>query len=236
MESQDKQEASSKSATLSNSAAKLEIYTENLLENIVSKRNLYDAYKQVKKNNGSHGVDGMNVSELLPYLQNHAPKLMKDLLEGNYNPKPVRRAEIAKESGGTRLLGIPTVIDRMIQQSIKTVLQRYFEPNFSNNSFGFRPKRSCHTALERSKLYIEEGYNIVVDMDLEKFFDNINHDMLMAKVAKRIKDKRVLKLIRKYLNSGIMLKGTVLKDEQGAPQGGLCEASHNPPYVKEVIM
>ncbi|MCK5788379.1 MAG: group II intron reverse transcriptase/maturase [Chlamydiia bacterium] len=220
MESQYKQKVSSKSAVLSEVEAKLRNYTENLLEEIVSKRNLYEAYKQVKKNKGSHGVDGMEISKLLPYLQQNAPKLIKDLLEETYEPAPVRRVEIAKPSGGVRLLGIPTVIDRMIQQAIKIVLERYFEPTFSNSSYGFRPKRSAHDGLKRAKVYIEEGRDIVVDMDIEKFFDNINHDILMVKVSKRIKDKRVLRLIRKYLNSGIMLKGILVKNENGAPQGG----------------
>lgn len=220
MDSQDKLRVSSKSSALSKLKAKSEIYTENLLEEIVSKKNLYEAYKRVKKNKGSHGVDGMTVLELLPYLQQNASELIKDLLEGTYVPKPVRRVEISKSSGGVRQLGIPTVVDRTIQQAIKTILERYFEPTFSEFSYGFRPKRSGHDALNRAKVYIEEGRNIVIDMDLEKFFDHINHDILMSKIEKRIKDKRVLKLIRKYLNSGIMLNGIVVKSEANVSQGG----------------
>ena len=220
LETGDNQGVSSKSGVSGISEAKFEIYTENLLEEIVSKKNLNEAYKQVKKNNGSHGVDGMTVSELLPYLKENVDTLIKDLLEENYQPQPVRRVEIPKSSGGTRPLGIPTVLDRLIQQAIKIVIEKYFEPNFSRNSYGFRPGKSAHDALKRAKVYIEEGRNIAVDMDLEKFFDNINHDLLMTKIAKRIKDKRVLRLIRKYLNSGIMLKGMLVKNEKGAPQGG----------------
>ena len=220
LETQGKQEGSSESLGLLETKTKLEINTENLLEKIVTKRNLYEAYKRVKKNKGSHGIDGMRVDELLPYLQTDGSKLMYSLLNGKYKPQAVRRVEIPKPNGDVRLLGIPTVIDRMIQQAIANELNKVFEPIFSDRSYGFRPKRSAHMALKQSKKYIDEGYRQVVDMDLEKFFDTVNHDILMAKSAKRIKDKRVLKLIGRYLNSGIMLNGIVVKNEDGTPQGG----------------
>ena len=220
LETRGNQGASSGLSTPLNQKAKSKLSTENLLEKIVSKRNIYEAYKRVKRNRGSHGVDGMKVDELLPYLQEHYPTLVQNLLNGNYKPSPVRRKEIPKPNGGIRLLGIPTVIDRLIQQAIAQILNRIFDCNFSNYSFGFRPGRSAHMALKQSKRYIEEGRNIVVDMDLEKFFDTVNHDILMSILVDRIEDKRVLKLIRAYLNSGIMINGAVVKNEDGTPQGG----------------
>jgi len=210
----------SDSSASSEKKAKSEKGTETLLERIVSKGNLYDAYERVKKNNGSHGIDGMRVDELLPYLKEHATEIIESLLDGTYRPKPVRRVEIPKPDGGLRLLGIPTVLDRMIQQAIANKLNDIFEPVFSDNSFGFRPKRSCHMALMKSKEFIGEGNRVVVDMDLEKFFDRVNHDILMNRIARRVTDKRVLKLIRKYLVSGIMLNGVVVKSEEGTIQGG----------------
>ena len=194
--------------------------TENLLEQIVDKRNIFDAYKRVVANDGSHGIDGMRVDELLPYLKEHYSSLIASLLNGEYKPQPVRRKEIPKPNGGIRLLGIPTVIDRLIQQAIAQVINPIFDKDFSNSSFGFRPKRSAHMALKQAQEYISDGNRYVVDMDLEKFFDTVNHDLLMHLVASKIEDKRVLKLIRKYLNSGIMLKGMLVKSEEGAPQGG----------------
>ncbi|MCD5414357.1 MAG: group II intron reverse transcriptase/maturase [Clostridiales bacterium] len=220
LDTRNKQEVFSDSVALSKKKAKSKIDTEFLLERIVARRNLYEAYKQVKRNRGSHGVDKMKVEELLPYLKSHATNLIESLLNGTYKPKPVRRIEIPKPDGGIRLLGIPTVIDRMIQQAITRELNGIFEPIFSENSFGFRPKRSCHMALKKSKEFIESGYKIVVDIDLEKFFDRVNHDILMNRIAKRVRDKRVLKLIRLYLYSGIMQNGIVVKSEEGTVQGG----------------
>ena len=205
---------------MSNLKTKSKINTENLLEKIVDKRNFFEAYKKVVANKGSHGIDGMKVDELLPFLQEHYETLQADLLSGKYNPQPVKRVEIPKPNGGVRKLGIPTVVDRLIQQAINQVINPIFDREFSNSSYGFRPGRSAHMALKQAQTYINEGYRQVVDMDLEKFFDNVNHDLLMHLVARKIEDKRVLKLIRKYLKSGIMLKGIKVKSEEGAPQGG----------------
>ena len=220
LETQGKQGAYSDLSAMSNLKTKSKLNTENLLERIVDKRNIYEAYKKVVANKGSHGIDGMKVDELLPFLQEHYESLKADLLNGKYKPQPVRRVEIPKPNGGVRLLGIPTVVDRLIQQAINQVINPIFDKEFSNSSYGFRPKRSAHMALKQAQVYINEGYRYVVDMDLEKFFDNVNHDLLMHLVAKKIEDKRVLKLIRKYLNSGVMLEGMVVKSEDGAPQGG----------------
>lgn len=162
----------------------------------------------------------MRVDELLPYLQEHYSSLVASLLNGEYKPLPVRRKEIPKPNGGIRLLGIPTVIDRLIQQAIAQVINPTFDNEFSDSSFGFRPRRSAHMALKQAQGYINDGYSYVVDMDLEKFFDTVKHDLLMHLVARKIDDKRVLKLIRKYLESGIMLKGMLVKAEDGAHQGG----------------
>lgn len=220
LETQGKQNASSGLTAVSNLKAKSETNTEKLLERIVNKRNLYEAYKRVKKNKGSHGIDGMSVDELLPYLQGNVSSLISSLLSGEYKPQPVRRVEIPKPNGGVRLLGIPTVVDRLIQQAISQVLNEIFDKDFSENSYGFRRTRSAHIALKQAKKYIDGGNKYVVDMDLEKFFDTVNHDILMALLARKIKDKRVLKLIRRYLNSGIMINGVVVRLEDGTPQGG----------------
>lgn len=220
LDTRNKQGVFSVSSASSEEKTKSERGTETLLESIVSKRNLFDAYKRVKKNKGSHGIDGMRIDELLPYLQKHATEMTESLLDGTYKPKPVRRVEIPKPDGGIRLLGVPTVLDRMIQQAIAIKLNDIFEPIFSENSFGFRPKRSCHMALMKSKEFIDSGNKVVVDMDLEKFFDRVNHDMLMSRIARKVTDKRVLKLIHRYLVSGIMLNGVVVKSEEGTIQGG----------------
>lgn len=220
LETQGKEGVYSDLSARSNLKAKSRFNTEKLLEKIVDKRNFFEAYKKVVANKGSHGIDGMKVDELLPFLQEHYETLKADLLSGKYKPQPVKRVEISKPNGGVRLLGIPTVIDRLIQQAINQVINPIFDREFSNSSYGFRPGRSAQMALKQAQTYINEGYRQVVDMDLEKFFDNVNHDLLMNLIARKIGDKRVLKLIRKYLNSGIMLKGTVVKSEEGAPQGG----------------
>lgn len=220
LETQGKQGAYSDLSVMSQQKAKSRLSTENLLEKIVDKRNIFEAYKRVVANKGSHGIDGMRVDELLPYLQEHYQTLKADLLEGKYKPKPVRRVEIPKPNGGKRLLGIPTVIDRLVQQAIAQVINPIFDREFSESSFGFRQNRSAHMALKQAQVYINEGHKYVVDMDLEKFFDNVDHDILMHLVSRKIEDKRVLKLIRRYLNSGIMTKGMLVKSEVGAPQGG----------------
>ena len=220
LETQGKQRAYSDLAAISQLKAKSKSDTENLLEKIVDRRNFFEAYKKVKANKGSHGIDGMRVDELLSYLKGNYENLKASLLSGTYKPQAVRRVEIPKPNGTLRLLGIPTVIDRLIQQSINQVLSPIFDREFSNSSYGFRPRRSAHMALKQSQKHINEGYKYVVDIDLEKFFDTVNHDILMHLIAKKIEDKRVLKLIRKYLNSGIMLEGAVVKSEEGAVQGG----------------
>ena len=194
-------------------------YANNLLEKILDRNNLNLAYKKVVSNKGSHGVDGMKVDELLPYLKQNGESLKASILEGTYRPSPVRRVEIPKPDGGKRLLGIPTAIDRMIQQATAQILIPIFENIFSDSSYGFRPKRDAKQAILKSKEYIEQGYKWVVDIDLAKYFDTVNHDKLMALVAREIKDKRVLKLIRLFLQSGVMINGIVMETEEGCPQG-----------------
>jgi len=195
------------------------VYANNLMEKILAKDNM-KAYRQVVRNKGKHGIDGMTVDELLPYLKENGNQLRKDILQGRYKPKSVRRAEISKSDGGVRLLGIPTVTDRMIQQAIAQQLMPIFELKFSDNSYGFRPHRNAHQAIKKARQYMNEGYTWVVDIDLEKYFDTVNHDKLMSLVAREVKDKRVLKLIRAFLNSGVMINGVVIETDKGCPQGG----------------
>lgn len=192
----------------------------SLLERILLKDNLELALKRVISNKGSHGVDGMTVYELRQFLKMNWVSIREDILNGKYEPMPVRRKEIPKQNGGTRILGIPTVLDRFIQQAIAQVLTDIYDENFSENSFGFRPRRRAKDAIKRAEQYINDGYRWVVDIDLEKFFDRVNHDILMYKLSKNIKDKRVLSLIRKYLQSGTMINGVVIENEEGTPQGG----------------
>ncbi|VEF49344.1 transposase [Bacillus freudenreichii] len=191
-----------------------------LMERILSRGNLLSALKRVERNKGSHGVDGMSVQNLRRHIMEHWESLKAELLEGTYQPQPVRRVEIPKPDGGVRLLGIPTVTDRFIQQAIAQVLSSIYEPTFSNHSYGFRPNRSAHDAVRKTKEFIKEGKRWVVDIDLEKFFDRVNHDRLMGTLSKRIKDKRLLKLIRSYLKAGVMINGLVSANEEGTPQGG----------------
>ena len=195
-------------------------YGNDLLEKIISKDNLNNAHRRVKANKGSHGIDGMTVDELLQYLKENGQDLRQLLLEGRYKPKPVRRVEIPKPDGGKRLLGIPTVVDRVIQQAIAQILILIYEKKFSNNSYGFRPGRSAKQAVEKCRDYINAGYRWTVDLDLAKYFDTINHDKLIRIISKDIKDGRVISLIRKYLQSGVMINGVVMEIEAGAPQGG----------------
>ena len=189
-------------------------------EAVFSKENMQTALKRVESNKGAAGVDGMEVSELRGYLQEHWLEVREALERGTYRPSPVRRVEIPKPDGGVRELGIPTVLDRLIQQAIGQVLTPMFEAVFSEHSYGFRPGRSAHQAVQQAQAYIAEGNEWCVDIDIEKFFDRVNHDMLVARVARVVKDKRVLKLIRAYLNSGVMVNGVVMETEEGTPQGG----------------
>jgi RNA-directed DNA polymerase len=220
VELRGKEEEHSYASASTEGEDKNKVDTGKLLEKVLDRENLNLAYKRVKKNDGSHGMDGMKVEELLPYLKQHGESLKQSLLEGKYRPQPVRRVEIPKPEGGIRLLGIPTAVDRIIQQAIAQVLSPIFEIEFSNYSYGFRPGRNAHQAIKQAEEYINEGYNVVVDLDLEKFFDRVNHDKLMYLLAKRISDKRILKLIRAYLESGVMLGGLVSPTREGTPQGG----------------
>lgn len=194
--------------------------SSRLMEKILEQGNMAKALKRVRDNKGAPGIDNMSVEQLPGYLRRHWPKIREDLLNDSHIPLPVRQKEISKPDGGVRLLGIPTVLDRLIQQAIAQVLQQIFDPVFSDSSFGFRPGRSQHDAVRRAKSYLESGYGYVVDMDLSKFFDRVNHDRLLNRLSDRVKDKRVLKLIRKYLTAGIMIEGLVSPSLEGTPQGG----------------
>jgi RNA-directed DNA polymerase len=191
-----------------------------LWEKIWERDNLNTAIKRVERNGGAPGIDGMTVEELRPTLKAKWLEIRESLDLGSYTPKPVKRVEIPKPDGGVRELGIPTVLDRFLQQAIAQGIRPLFEARFSDRSYGFRPGRSAHQAVRQAQEYIREGYDWVVDIDLEKFFDRVNHDMLMARVARVVKDKKVLKLIRAYLNSGVMIHGVVRDTEEGTPQGG----------------
>jgi group II intron reverse transcriptase/maturase len=192
----------------------------SLLEAMLNVSNMFDAQERVIKNKGAAGVDGMTIGELNEYLIKNYRELCESIRGGWYKPKPVRRVEIPKPDGGKRLLGVPTVIDRMVQQAMVQVLQPIFEQTFSDSSYGFRPNRSAHQAIQQAKKYSEEGYNYVVDLDLEKYFDTVNHDLLIKMVRETIKDESVITLIRKFLKSGVMINGLVSQTEQGTPQGG----------------
>jgi len=194
--------------------------SDRLMEMILDRNNIIRAWKRVCANKGAPGVDCMKTSQLGKYLERHWPKIQNDLLNGTHNPMPVKRKEIPKPDGGVRLLGIPTVLDRFIQQAISQILEQVWDPVFSEFSYGFRPGRAAHDAVRQGKEYMVEGYTYVVDMDLSKFFDRVNHDRLMSRLAKRIRDKRVLKIIRQYLRSGVMVAGVVIDTEEGTPQGG----------------
>ena len=193
---------------------------ENLLERILDRNNLNQAYLKVKRNGGSAGIDGMTVEEMLPYLKEHREELLETLRNERYKPKAVRRVEIPKPDGGKRMLGVPTVIDRMIQQAIVQVLQPMYEPLFSENSYGFRPKRSAQQAMKQALEYYNEGYTQVVDLDLAKYFDTVNHEILIGMLREQVKDERVIRLIRKYLKSGVMVNGLISPTTEGTPQGG----------------
>ena len=191
-----------------------------LMEQVVERSNLWSAYQRVVRNKGAPGVDDLEVSEFKDWLKVHWPSVKEALLAGRYMPQAVRRVDIPKPSGGVRTLGVPTVLDRLIQQALHQALQPLFEPSFSEGSFGFRPGRNAHQAVRRAQAYIREGKRWVVDFDLEKFFDRVNHDALMGRVAHRVSDVRVLKLIRRFLEAGMMSEGLVAPRREGTPQGG----------------
>jgi RNA-directed DNA polymerase len=194
--------------------------TKGLLEQILTRGNLNRAYKQVKRNEGAGGIDGMQVDELLPFLKENREELVQSLRGGKYRPKPVRRVEIPKSNGKTRKLGIPTVVDRLVQQAIAQILTPIYEKQFSDNSYGFRPKRSAHDALRRCQTNITEGYKYVVDMDLEKYFDTVNQSKLIQTLSETIEDGRVISLIHKFLKAGVMIGGLFEDSPEGVPQGG----------------
>lgn len=193
---------------------------DRLMEMICERGNMLEALKRVESNKGSPGVDGMKTTQLRGYLKRHWKKIKAALLEGAHKPFPVRRVEIPKPDGGIRQLGIPTVLDRLIQQAMAQVLSKIWDHTFSEYSYGFRPGRSPQMAIEKARCYVDDGYTYVVDIDLSKFFDRVHHDRLMHRIAARIEDKRVLKLIRGYLNSGILTGDVVVETEEGTPQGG----------------
>jgi RNA-directed DNA polymerase len=193
---------------------------EQLMEEVCGRENCKQALKRVKANKGSAGVDGMTVKQLPEYLKQHWPSIREQLLSGTYKPQPVKRVEIPKPDGGVRKLGIPTVLDRFIQQAVMQVLQGRWDPTFSNHSYGFRPGRSAHQAVAQAQQYIAEGYRWCVDLDLEKFFDRVSHDKLMARIETRVGDRRLLKLIRAFLKAGVMEGGLVSPVDEGTPQGG----------------
>src|SRR3569832_1923938 len=209
--------ASSVTATRDNSGAE----AEQLLAAVVERKNMWLAFKQVERNSGAAGAANMTVAQLRDYLREHWLSIKEELLAGSYQPQPVLKVEIPKPDGkGMRMLGIPTVVERLIQQALHQVLSPLFEPDFSESSYGFRPQRSAQQAVLKARQYVREGRRWVVDLDLEKFFDRVNHDVLMSRLARRIKDKRVLRLIRRYLQAGMMSNGLTTARREGTPQGG----------------
>ena len=196
------------------------VVTPSVMEAVCERENLKKALRRVKANKGSPGVDGMTVDALPDYLRVHWPRHRDELLDGTYTPSPVKRVEIPKPDGGVRKLGVPTVLDRFIQQAVLQVLQPEIDPTFSPHSYGFRPGRSAHQAVAAAQAHLASGYRWVVDLDLEKFFDRVNHDLLMGRLAQYVRDTRVLKLVRAFLNAGILEEGLVSVTEEGTPQGG----------------
>jgi group II intron reverse transcriptase/maturase len=194
--------------------------TENLMELVLERNNLNRAYQKVVANKGSPGMDGMQVDELLPYLKAHKDQLLERIRDGRYKPSPVLRVEIPKPDGGKRMLGIPTVVDRMIQQAIAQILTPIFEETFSEDSYGFRPGRSAHQAMRKVKSYFDEGFNWVVDIDLANYFNTVNHELLINMLREEVKDERLIALIKKFLKSGVLFGGLENPTEEGVPQGG----------------
>lgn len=207
-------------ASTSESAAERPVGEEQLMERVLERPNLVRALKRVERNKGAAGIDGMRVEELRAYISKHWPEIEEQLIGGSYHPQAVRRVEIPKASGGKRKLGIPTAMDRFIQQALLQVLQECWDLSFSEASFGFRPNRSAHQAVSRAQEHLRAGYRWVVDMDLEKFFDRVNHDKLMGEVRKRVSDRRVVQLIRRFLQAGVLEDGAIHETEEGTPQGG----------------
>ena len=207
-----------------------------LLEAILYKDNFTRAYKRVKANKGAPGIDGMTIEEALPYLKEHQQEITDRIYRGKYTPSPVRRVEISKPDGGVRKLGIPTVVDRTLQQAITQQLVPIYEPLFAEGSYGYRPNRSAKDAILKVKEYAEQGYTFAVVLDLSKYFDTLNHEILINLLRKNVKDERVVQLIKRYLKSGVMENGVVIDTEEGSPQGGLCRARHNPPYDEIDVM
>ena len=193
---------------------------DHLLERILCRENLLSAWKQVKDNDGAPGIDGMTIEEFPAFARDHWHEILEALMADTYQPSPVRRVEVPKPTGGLRALGIPIILDRLIQQAIAQVLGPIFDPTFSESSFGFRPGRSAHDAVYQARRYISKGYTIAVDMDLAKFFDTVHHDVLMHRLARKVRDKRVLRLIGKYLRAGVMIEGRLQDTRLGVPQGG----------------
>jgi RNA-directed DNA polymerase len=194
--------------------------TDHLMEEVCQRDNLNRAYFRVKANKGAPGIDGMTVDDLLPWIAEHKQELLSSLLDGSYQPQAVRGVTIPKPGGGERQLGIPTVVDRLVQQAMLQVLTRLLDQTFSDSSYGFRPGRSAHQAVLKAKEYVADGRAIVVDVDLEKFFDRVNHDILMARLARRVSDKRLLKIVRRFLEAGLMQEGVCIDRHEGTPQGG----------------
>src|SRR5260221_13003402 len=204
---------------------------EQLMEEACDRGNLERAWKRVRSNKCGPGVDGMTIEEAKGYLREHWPDIRSQLLKGTYQPQPVKRVEIPKPDGGVRKLGVPCVVDRLIQQALLQVLQERWDPTFSEHSFGFRPGPSAHQAVAQAQRYVADGYNVVVDLDLERFFDRVNHDILMSRVAARIPDKRVLKLIRAFLNAGVLEDALVRPVYEGTPQGGPLS-----PFLSNIVL
>jgi RNA-directed DNA polymerase len=215
-----KSERSAVSHQASMAAKESSIHEGVSLEQMLSSESMKRAWKQVKRNKGAAGIDGMTIEQAKPYLQQHWEEIRESLLEGDYHPQPVRRVDIPKPGGGERMLGVPTVLDRLLQQAMAQLLTPVFDPTFSESSYGFRPKRSAHQAVRAAREYISQGRNWVVDLDLSKFFDRVNHDILMSKIVRRVHDKRLLKLISSWLTAGIMSNGIKQARTEGTPQGG----------------
>jgi len=210
-----------KSCTAATGQPTLDSASEDLMEQVIDPTNMERAWKQVKANRGAPGVDGMTIAEFPDYIREHWPTIRQQLQDGSYRPQPVRRKAIPKPDGsGDRLLGIPVVLDRVIQQAVQQVLTPIFDPDFSESSFGFRPGRSAHGAVKQVRSYIKQGYHYCVDMDLSKFFDRVQHDVLMARVSRKVRDKRLLRLIGCYLRAGVMVDGLIQRTDEGTPQGG----------------